>query len=56
MNRSELDMLKTKVATGDTLTSEEEFIYLTEVMGHSEEEANTIISIAENAEETFLID
>ena len=38
------------------LTKEEEVFYLTEILGHTKEEAERIIEIAENKDPNVLID
>lgn len=45
-----------KLDSETPLTKEEEMFYLTEILGHSEEEAARIIEIAENKDENKLID
>lgn len=45
-----------KISAGEALSETEEFFYLTVVMGHSDQETETIISIAQNEDPAVLID
>lgn len=45
-----------KVKNGQDLSVAESFFYLTKVMNHTTDEANTIISIADNKNKNVIID
>lgn len=51
-----LDEIRKKIEADQVLTSEEEFLYLTKAIGHTEIEANTIITISNNKDKSVVID
>lgn len=50
------DTINQKLESNEQLTDEEEFFYLTVMIGKTEDEANNIIAIAENTDTNTLID
>ena len=50
------DAIVKKIKSGKNLSRSEEIFYLTVVIGHTLQEAKTIIAIAENTNECLLID
>jgi hypothetical protein len=53
---AEIQKIIDKINRKEKLSEEEEFLYLTKVVGHSEEYAHTILSIIENKNPNLIID
>lgn len=54
--KKQLEEIRKKVEAGQELTMAEEFIYLTKVLGHTDIDARTVITTAENQDKNVLID
>lgn len=54
--KKKIEEIRKKIEAGQDLTREEELLYLTKELGHTESDAQTIITIAMNEDKNVLID